>query len=346
MSTGRAVWFTAPRRAELLTEAVRPPGAREVTVRTLVSAISAGTELKYYRGHAAPEVDVGHPTMAGGPGFPVKFAYLCVGRVVEAGPGAPHRPGDLVYARHPHQDLFTAPVEHNNRAVVVRLPGDMDPEVAMFLNLAEVAVNALLDAPVSLGEVVVVFGQGVVGLFLAQLARRTARRVIVVDPLQMRRRLGVALGADAAVAPGEVDAAVWAASDGRGADVVFEASGAPGALQQAIRATGREGSVVVASFYGDRPVELVLTPEFHVGRQKIVSTMVGGLSPALRPSRWDFRRRTATAIELLPGLHTAEMVTHRVPFEQAAEAFRLLDETPAEVLAIALTYGSAASGSG
>jgi hypothetical protein len=62
--TGRAVWFTAPRRAEILGEPVRPPGAREVTVRTIVSAISAGTELKYYRGHAAPEVDVGHPTMA------------------------------------------------------------------------------------------------------------------------------------------------------------------------------------------------------------------------------------------------------------------------------------------
>jgi hypothetical protein len=66
--------------------------------------------------------------------------------------------------------------------------------------------------------------------------------------------------------------------------------------------------------------------------------MVSGLNPALR-SRWDFRRRTATAIELLPHLHTAEMITDRVPFERAAEAFRRLDEHPAEVLAMALTYG-------
>jgi 2-desacetyl-2-hydroxyethyl bacteriochlorophyllide A dehydrogenase len=337
MRTGRAIWFTAPRRAELLTEPVRAPGEREVTVRTLVSLISAGTELKYYRGHAAVEMNVGHPAIGGAPGFPVRFAYLCAGRVVEAGPGAPHRAGDLVYARHPHQDLFTTPVEHDGRTIVVGLPGDMDPEVAMFLNLAEVAVNALLDVPVGLGDVAVVFGQGIVGLFLAQLARRTAGRLVVVDPLPMRRRLAQALGVDAAVEPGEVEAAVREISGGRGADVTFEASGAPGALQQAIRVTGREGTVVVASFYGDRPVELVLTPEFHVGRQRIVSTMVGGLNSALR-SRWDFRRRTATAIELLPTLHTARMITHRLPFEQAAEAFRRLDEQPGEVLAMALTY--------
>ena len=174
MRTGRAVWFTAPRRAEVLAEPVRAPGDGEVTVRTLVSLISAGTELKYYRGHAALEMNVGHPTLGGAAGYPVRFAYLCAGRVVEAGPGAPHRPGDLVYARHPHQDLFTTPVEHDGRAVVVGLPGDMDPEVAMFLNLAEVAMNALLDVPVGLGDVAVVFGQGIVGLFLAQLARRTA----------------------------------------------------------------------------------------------------------------------------------------------------------------------------
>lgn len=339
---GRAVWFTAPRRAEILTETVRAPGAHEVTVQTIVSLISAGTEMKYYRGHADPSVGVGLPTAAGGPGFPVKFAYLCVGRVVAAGPGVSLKPGDLVYVRHPHQDLFTTPVAADGRAIVVGLPGNMDPEVAMFLNLTEVALTALIDVPVSLGDVAVVFGQGIVGILVAQLARRTAGRLVVVDPLPMRRRLALALGADEAVEPGKVEATVRAASHGRGADVVFEATGAPTALQQAIRVTGREGTVVVVSFYGDRPVELILTPEFHVGRQRIVSTMVGGLNPTLR-SRWDFQRRTAAAIELLPSLHTGQMVTHRVPFENAAEAFRLLDEHAAEVLAVALTYGAGSS---
>jgi 2-desacetyl-2-hydroxyethyl bacteriochlorophyllide A dehydrogenase len=336
--TSRAVWFTAARRVELLTEAVPPPGDGEITVQTIVSLISAGTEMKYYRGHADPSADLGYPAGIGGAGFPARFAYLCSGRVIEAGPGARYRPDDLVFVRHPHQDVFTTAVDQNSeRALAVGLPREMDPEVGMFLNLAEVAVTALLDVPVALGDVVVVFGQGVVGLLVAQLARRMAGRLLVVDPLPMRRDLARALGVEAAVAPDEVEEAVRAASDGRGADVVFEASGAPGALQQAIRVAGREGTIGVVSFYGDRPVDLILTPEFHIGRQKIVSTMVGGFNPLLRP-RWDFRRRTRTAIELLPGLHTAAMITHRIPFERAPEAFRLLDERPGDVLAIALTY--------
>jgi len=336
--TGRAVWFTAPRRAEVVTEPVRAPGAQEVTVQTIVSLISAGTELKYYRGHTDLSADVGFPTSAGGRGFPVKFGYDCVGLVIEAGRDARRQPDDLVFVRHPHQDVFTAPVDQTpDRAIAVGLPREMDPEVGMFLNLAEVAVTALLDIPVALGDVVVVFGQGVVGLLVAQLARRMAGRLLVVDPLPVRRELARSFGVDAAVTPDEVEEAVRAASEGRGADVVFEASGVPAALQQAIRVAGREGTIGVVSFYGDRPVELILAPEFHVGRLRVVSTQGGGFNPLLRP-RWDFRRRTRAAIELLPSLHTDAMITHRIPFESAPEAFRLLDERPDDVLAIALTY--------
>jgi 2-desacetyl-2-hydroxyethyl bacteriochlorophyllide A dehydrogenase len=335
---GRSVWFTAPRRAEVITEPVRPPQAQEITVQTIVSLISAGTELKYYRGHTDLSADVGLPTSAGGGGYPVKFGYDCVGRVIEAGPDARRQPDDLVFVRHPHQDVFTAPVDQTpDRAIAVGLPPEMDPEVGMFLNLAEVAVTALLDIPVTLGDVVVVFGQGVVGLLVAQLARRTAGRLLVVDPLPMRRDLARSLGVDAAVTPEEVEEAVRGASDGRGADVVFEASGAPAALQQAIRVAGREGTIGVVSFYGDRPVKLILAPEFHVGRLKVISTQGGGFNALLRP-RWDFRRRTRTAIELLPSLHTAAMITHRIPFERAPDAFRLIDENPGETLAVALIY--------
>ena len=336
--SGRAVWFTAPRRAELLDEAVLAPGEGEVTVRTVVSLISAGTEIKYYRGHTDLSADVGLPTTGGGQGFPVKFGYDCVGRVVDAGGLSRRRAGDLVFARHPHQNLFTSAVDQTpERAIVVGLPDSLDPEVAMFLNLAEVAVNAIHDAPPALGDVVVVFGQGVVGLLVAQLARRTAGRLVIVDPLPRRRELGRSFGADAAVAPEEAADAVRTLSGGRGADIVFEASGAPPALQQAIRVAGREGTVAVVSFYGDRPVELILTPEFHMGRLRIVSTQGGRLNAMLLP-RWDYRRRTATTIELLPSLRTAEIVTHRIPFERAADAFRLADERPGETLGIALTY--------
>lgn len=331
-----AIWFTGPRRAEVLPDPAPPPGRGEVTVKALTSMISTGTELRYFRGEVDLTADIGLPTMTAGATYPVKFGYECVGEVVDVGEGSELSVGQLVFARHPHQDVFTAPVRHGNRAIVVPLPSDLDPEAAVFLNLAEVALEAVLDVPPIFGDVVVIFGQGIVGLLLLQLVRRTAQVVAVVDPLPSRRALALSLGADLALEPAaDVLSAV---ATGVGADVSYEVSGNTAALQQAIRCTRREGTVVVGSFFGDRPVELVLTPEFHVGRQTIVSTMVGGVSPRLG-GRWDFDRRTRTALALLPSLHTQELLSHRFPFESAVEAFELLDQRKHEALGVALTYG-------
>ena len=111
-----------------------------------------------------------------------------------------------------------------NPDLIFRLPSDMDPEVAVFSNLADVAFNALLDVPVRIGDTVVVFGQGIVGTFAALFARKTAGRLIVVDPLADRRSRALANGADHAVAPEEALEVVREASDGRLADVTIEVS--------------------------------------------------------------------------------------------------------------------------
>ena len=65
----------------------------------------------------------------------------------------------------------------------------------------------MLDVPVRLGDAVVVYGQGVVGSFCAQLARRTAGVLLVVDPIEARRRIALEWGADVAVAPADAPAA-------------------------------------------------------------------------------------------------------------------------------------------
>lgn len=332
-----AVWFTGPRIAEVMPDPAPPAAAGEVTVRTVTSMISAGTELKYYRGQVDAAIDIGLPTMTASSSYPIKFGYECVGEVIDAGAGTEHSVGDLVFARYPHQSVFTTPVRHGNRAIIVALPENFDPEVAVFLNLAEVALQVVLDVPPLFGEVAMIFGQGVVGLLLLQLVRRTASKVVVVDPLPARRQLALSLGADLAVEPGEAAEALKSLTGGGGADIAYDVSGNPAALQHAIRSTRREGTVVVGSFFGDRPVELVLTPEFHIGRQTIVSTMVGGISPRLA-GRWDFDRRTRTALGLLPGLRTSSLLTHRFPFGSAGEAFQLLDGHQDKALGIAFTY--------
>ena len=197
----------------------------------------------------------------------------------------------------------------------------------------------LLDTPLHLGETVVVFGQGTVGLLIAQLLKRAgAGRVLAVEPLARRRVAALSVGVDDVFPPAaDLPERIRAITDGRGADVAIEASGSGAALQAAIDSVAREGTVVAVSWYGTKPVTLALGGHFHRGRVRLRSSQVGQIDPALAP-RWDRRRRLALVTELLPQLRLTELISHRLPFAQAVAAYRLLDDRPDEALQVVLTY--------
>ena len=333
-TTGRSVWFDEPRRAVVHEEPVAPPKADQVTVKAKLSLISQGTEMQVYRGQISPETDLGLETCAGTFAFPVKYAYQVVGEVVAAGADVPFKVGDPVFARHPHQDLFTM---RYNPDLIFRLPDALDPEVAVFANLADVSLNALLDVPARIGDTVIVFGLGVVGLFCALFARKTAGRLIVVAPLPARRERMLRYGADFAVHPNDLAATVAAVTKGRGADLAIEASSAPAALQTAIANTGQEGTIVAVSYYGTRPVTLTLAPEFHFRRHRIVSSQVSSVGSGLQP-RWDFGRRMGVVLEELAVLPVREFITHRFPLSEAPAAYNFVDTRADETLGVILDY--------
>ena len=173
-------------------------------MRGVASLVSAGTEMLVYRGDLPAEDELGLETCAGSFGFPVKYAYQIVGRVEAAGENTPFSPGDFVFCRHPHQERFTMRYVD---WLIFKIPEVLTPERAIFANLLDVALNCNLDVPIRHGDVVVVYGQGVVGSMCAQLAHRTAGRIVVVDPAANRREFALTWGADAAVEPdGALDA--------------------------------------------------------------------------------------------------------------------------------------------
>lgn len=329
----RAVWFTRARQAELITCSIPDPAPDQVQVRATASLISAGTEILIYRGEAAVGSPL-NPMSEGSYAFPIKYGYQCVGRIERAGRTSGFSEGERVFARHPHQGLFNIPTGRN---LVIKLPDSLGDAAATFLNLAEVALTAVLDVPVRVGDVVAVFGQGIVGMLCARLARLTAGRLIVVDRFPMRRRLGLEFGADLAVTPEETASAVQELSNGRGTDVTFEASGAPQALQSAVELTGQEGTIVVLSHYGARDVHLRLAPEFHWRRVRIVSSQTATVGSGLQP-RWDLRRRTEVVLNLLSSMTVEPMITARIPFSAAPKAYQLVDEHPEEALGVVLDY--------
>jgi 2-desacetyl-2-hydroxyethyl bacteriochlorophyllide A dehydrogenase len=332
----QAVWFPQRRTAELRSADVAEPGANDILVRAGVSLISSGTEMVVYRGEAG-ENDLMPMYCEGSLAFPIKYGYQVVGTVERAGAGSGYVKGDRVFARHPHQDLFTLRADEG----IVKLPEALKDEHAAFFNLTKVALTALLEMPVRLGDVVVVHGLGIIGLILLRLARRTAGRIVGVDPIANRRELAIRYGADAAVEPTAAAGAVEELSRGRGADVSFEVSGAPAALQTAIDVTGANGTIVVVSYFGSRPVALRLAPEFHFRRQRVISTQAAAIPAELEP-RWDIRRRSAVVLEELARLPLDDLVSARYPIADVGRAYDRVDTDAANTLGVLLDYGARA----
>jgi threonine dehydrogenase-like Zn-dependent dehydrogenase len=328
--TARALWFEAPRVAVLRSEEVPPPAADEIQVRSIHSLVSAGSELNLYRGEGnLPDLLL--PTASGTLPFPIKFAYQTVGEVTAVGGPSDFRPGDKVFATHPHQDIFNIPTV----GLVSKIPDGVDLLRAQFSAMFEVALQVLLQRPVRPGEIVAISGLGLVGSFAAFLARLSAGRLVVIDPLATRRNRAAWIGADCVVAPEDASQAIQSISDGRGVDLFIETSGAPPALQAAILNTAVLGTIAVAAWYGTRAVPLSLSPEFHLRSLKIISVHVFNLD---EDRRWGPQRKFRTCLDYLNRIDVEQLVTHRILFERAPDAYCLLDEQQSETLAVLLEH--------
>ena len=107
----QALYFTGPRQVELQTEPISFAGVGQVLVKTIISAISPGTELLVYRGLAPTDLarDETITALAGDFSFPLTYGYAAVGQVIELGPGVdPAWKGRLVFAFQPHVSHFLA----------------------------------------------------------------------------------------------------------------------------------------------------------------------------------------------------------------------------------------------
>lgn len=334
--TAREVSFRAPGEVRVEEVPVPEPGSDEVLVETECSAISPGTELLLYRGEAPEDLpaDESIPALSGGLEYPIAYGYAAVGRVIETGEGVEDGWLDeRVFAFHPHASHFCPEPDE-----LQPVPEGLSSAEATLLPNVEAAVNVAMDAMPVVGERVVVFGQGVLGLLAtAVLARHPLEALYTVDHHPLRRERSRALGADRAFEPGADLRGAITTEHREGADLAVELSGNPAALDAAIEATGYDGRVLVGSWYGNKRAELDLGGWFHRSRIELESTQVSTVAPSLR-GRWDKDRRLALAWDLLAGIETDAVLTHRLPVGEASEAYRLLDEHPEEAIGAVLTY--------
>jgi 2-desacetyl-2-hydroxyethyl bacteriochlorophyllide A dehydrogenase len=345
----QVVRFEGPRSVSIAEYDDAPLEPNEVRLRTLFSGISAGTELTAYRGsnpylskrwddHRRLFVEEAVTFR-----YPIDgWGYEEVGVVADVGTGVTEvKPGEVVWGTWGHRTTHTCD-EHWAAARV--FPPGVDPVVGVFSQIGAISLNAILDADIHVGEWVAVFGQGPPGLIATQLARLSGATVIAVDGIERRLEVAAGVGADHVVDFTKDDPAsvVKELTDGRGADVSIEFSGSARALHDAIRATAYNSRVVASGFFQGDAVGLRLGEEFHHNRIDIVCSQISGVNPRVS-HRWNERRlqQTTMALAAAGRIDLRALISHVVPFADAAEAFSLLDERQAEAVQVVLDFGAA-----
>jgi threonine 3-dehydrogenase len=311
------------------------PGPNEVLVEVKATGI-CGTDLHFYRWD-----DYARKR---NPGFPKVLGHEFSGIVVEVGEGVrslkvgdkvagePHIPcGNCYYCRvgkaHICENLRLYGVDTLYgsftkytilpESIAVKIPDDIDFEVAALFEPFGVALHAVNDAEIRPGDVVVVLGCGPIGLYIQQLARLSgASKVIGVEVSRYRLELAAKVGvADELIDASTTDPIkqVLKLTNGRGADVVIEASGSVVAIKNSLEIAAKSGRIVqvgTASKYVEIDPNVLINKELRIS----------GIFGRLMFDTW------YKVIELVRSgkVNLLQVVTHKMPLEQAQEAFELL----------------------
>jgi len=267
---------------------------------------------------------------------PMALGYSSAGLVLEVGEGVEDRfrPGDRVAcagAGHAvHAELACVPA-----ALAARLPEGLSLEAASFTTLAAIAMHAVRQAGVSLGERVGVVGLGLVGQLVVQQLVAAGCRVAAYDLLEDRAERAQAAGAESALA-GDAEAQVRAAlgwSDGRGLDCVIVAAASAGEEPMAAAAAmARDGGRVVAlglvpfglprEVAFEKELELRIARSYGPGRYDDDFELRGRDYP-IGQVRWTETRNLEAVLHLMAkgDLDPLALVTHRREPASAAAAY-------------------------
>ena len=237
----RAARFYAP--GDVRVEDVpRPePGDGDVLVRVEV-ALTDGTDLKAFRR--------GHPILLGDP--PAPFGHEFCGftedgrRIVAANSDGDR--ADLQLLNGAYAEWLVVP-ERIARVNLLPVPDGLPPEVAAMVEPLACCLYGVERAGVRPEDTVAVVGTGPIGLMLcACIADAGARPVAVGRRSELAREFGAEPG------------------DGRGADIVIEASGNPAAVAEGLEMLRDAGRYVVVGQYTDAG-DVTINPHRHINRK-------------------------------------------------------------------------------
>jgi predicted dehydrogenase/threonine dehydrogenase-like Zn-dependent dehydrogenase len=237
------------------------------------------------------------------------------------------------------------------RNLVARVPDPVSTEEAAFATLGSIALHAVRNAELSLGDSVAVIGLGLVGQLVAQLARAQGARVIAMDLDASRVELARTLGASVALQGGDsASSAILAATDGRGVDctIIAAAAKSTGPALQALAITRERGRIVVVG-----AVELQF-PYFDMFKKELSVRMSraygpgsydpeyerGGRDYPYAYVRWTENRNMEEFLRRIEvgDVQVKPLISHHFKLDDAPEAYRSIMDPSVRSLAVVLEY--------
>jgi 2-desacetyl-2-hydroxyethyl bacteriochlorophyllide A dehydrogenase len=310
-------------------------GPEEVLVRALYSGVSIGTEFALIRGK-----------LSWGP-YPICTGYQAVGIVEEVGAGVERfKPGDKVYYRGNRrialldgQKVSGVSGAHCSHALVdVRsaqspehMPEGVADDVGSLFVMPAVGLLGVDKANVRMGDTIVVYGVGLIGLGNVAFCSQRGAVVIAIDLDRRRLEIARKLGADYLIDASTADAAqeVERIVPG-GADVVFEATGIPACIDTAFKLCRSFGKFVYQGNYGAAPISF----HFLVPHLKQLTTFFpcgDGQEPCRRAVLKNM------ALGVLQWEHT---LTHWIEAQDSADFYTAINQGEAQDVVGAVIHWS------
>ncbi|WP_051670107.1 alcohol dehydrogenase catalytic domain-containing protein [Bryobacter aggregatus] len=211
---------------------------------------------------------------------------------------------------------------------VEKIPDGVSFEQASFVEPVNTCHKGIEQSGVRKGDLALVLGQGPIGLIFTMLLKHRGIDTITTDTMPTRRAKSLHFGALQALDPLQEDlpAAAKAATEGRGADVVFVAASAPGIVEQAIRAT-RPGATIVL-FAQTSEKERIDISGADICKDERV--LMGAYSADV-----DLQAESARLV-FSGEIPVAELVTHTFPLPQIIKGVQLATHPDAESLKIVI----------
>lgn len=278
---------------------------------------------------------------------PLPLGYCQAGIVVATGSRVDKfREGERVVTNGPHAELVR--VSHN---LAARIPDGVSFEAAAFTPLASIGLQGIRLAAPTLGETIVVYGLGLIGLLTVQLARASGCRVIGIDRSLARLKLAEEFGATtiAANEGTDVASAVLDLTGGVGADAVLLtlASSDDEPIHAAATMARKRGRLVLVGVTGlalkredfyRKELSFQVACSFGPGRYD-PSHEEGGIDYPLPYVRWTEARNFEAVLQLMADrkIDPLPLVTHRFPIAEATRAYDVVAGSEPS-LGIVLTY--------